>query len=195
VNRRSGSRLRHGFQTEAEAIALELRQEIGAMAHDRLDYLGLAGHLGIPVASLDDARLAGFSVEAADCLSDPAQRFDALTVCVGTAHFIVYNPTQAPTRRASTIAHELSHIVLEHPPGPAIGVGGCRQWDPRVEEEATWLSGALLVPRRGAIAWMAQGRTIENGADYFGVSVQLFRWRVNGTGIMRQLSHRRRRSA
>jgi hypothetical protein len=32
-------------------------------------------------------------------------------------------------------AHELAHLLLEHTPGPAIGPGGCRVWDPEILPE------------------------------------------------------------
>jgi Zn-dependent peptidase ImmA (M78 family) len=98
---------------------------------------------------------------------------------------VVYNPEHSPARRANDVVHELSHVLRKHPPRPAIGFGGCREWDNRYEGEADWLSGALLVPRSGAFVLVRQGGTIQDGADRFGVSVDLFRWRAHMTGVVR----------
>ena len=72
-------------------------------------------------------------------------------------------------------AHEIAHVILEHPLSPALGVGGCRRWDPTLEDEADWQAGALLVPREAALRWIQSGRSLEDGAVHFGVSLPLFR--------------------
>jgi Zn-dependent peptidase ImmA (M78 family) len=105
---------------------------------------------------------------------------------------IVYNPRDEPGRKANSLAHELAHVILEHEPAPAIGLGGCRHWDGRQEAEADWLGSALLVPRASALAWMLEHDDVDAGARNFGVSVELFRWRVNHTGVVRQVEKERR---
>lgn len=110
-----------------------------------------------------------------------------MTVASGTRRLIAYNPRHPPGRRANSLAHELSHLLLEHPLLPAIGVGGCRLWDSAMEEEADWQAGTLLVPREAALKWVRSGRSLEEGATHYGVSLALFKWRVNHTGILRQV--------
>jgi Zn-dependent peptidase ImmA (M78 family) len=78
--------------------------------------------------------------------------------------------------------------LLEHPLLPALGAGGCRRWDAALEAEADWQAGALLVPRDAALAWIRVNGSLEEGALHFGVSIPLFQWRVNQTGVMRQLA-------
>lgn len=180
--------LRRGFKTEAERTALELRQEMGLSAGDRLDCLALAAHLDIPVVPLSELLGSGASAESIARLSKSRSGFSALTVCCGTRKLIVYNPRHPPTRRANSVVHEVCHIILEHPAVPALGDGGCRRWDARLEEEADWQAATLLVPRDGALAWFRGGGTTNDGADHFGVSLALFRWRVNKTGVARQLA-------
>ncbi len=85
------------------------------------------------------------------------------------------------------VVHELSHAVHEHPRRPAIDFAGCREWDGRCEEEATWQAGTLLAPRGGAVVRLRRGETIEEAARHFGVTDGLFRWRANTTGIVRVL--------
>lgn len=180
-------RLRHGFKAAAERIAVSTRAEIGLTVHDRLDCSLLATHLGIPIISLRDLQHDGASLLSIDVLLEEEARFSALTVSVGTRRLIIFNPAEPRGRSANSLAHELSHVLLEHPAAPALGSGGCRKWDGQLEGEADWLASTLLVPREGAIARMKAGATLEGGAQHFGVSLGLFRWRVNMTGTTKQV--------
>ena len=180
--------IRRGFKAEAERFALSLRAELGLEVTDRLDPIDFAAHLEIPVVSLPQLGLDGASSQSVSRLMGRTSGFSALTICEGTRRLIVYNPRHPPTRRANSVVHEVSHIVLEHPPVPALGDGGCRYWDSELEAEADWQAAALLVPRDGAFGWLRAGGRLSDGAENFGVSLALFRWRVNHTGVARQLT-------
>jgi Zn-dependent peptidase ImmA (M78 family) len=123
------------------------------------------------------------------CLLDTSTGFAAMTVYRGTRCKIFFNPFDGPTRTANSIAHELSHVVLEYESGKAVS-DGMRIWNPVQEEEASWQTGALLVPRDGAFVWLRGGGDMVSGASHFGVSQQLFNWRANGTGVVSQLNRR-----
>jgi hypothetical protein len=84
-------------------------------------------------------------------------------------------------------------VILEHEAAPAIGVGGCRHWDGSQEAEADWLGSTLLVPRSSALAWMLESDDLDAGARNFGVSIELFRWRINHTGVVREVDKVKRR--
>jgi hypothetical protein len=183
-----GTRLRYGFKAEAERMSSSVRAELNLGVLDRFDGLVLARHLEIPVVSLADLSTDGARTESIRRLMSDAAKFSALTLCVGSRRLVVYNPQHPPGRRANSLAHELSHVLLEHPPAPPLAEGGCRRWDPTVEAEADWLAGALLVPRDGALAWLRRDGNLPEGALHFGVSLALFRWRVNQTGVVRQLN-------
>jgi hypothetical protein len=184
--------LRRGFKSDAERIAEFVRHDLGLNALDRLDCFALAEQWGIPVVSLGELREDGAGQESIRRLMSAEAGFSATTVVVGTRRLIVYNPRHAPGRSANSLAHELAHVILEHEPAPAIGIGGCRHWDARQEAEADWLGGVLLVPRSSALAWMLRKDDLNEGARHFGVSADLFRWRVNHTGVVRQIEARRR---
>lgn len=179
---------RRGFKSEAERISLAIREELGLGVLDPLDCQHLCQHLGIPVLSLHQLRSLGAATQSVIRLQQAGAGFSALTVCAGTKRLIVYNPAHPPGRRANSLAHELSHIILEHPLAPALGPGGCRRWDSNLEDEANWQGATLLVPREGALVWMSRHGSPEEGARHFGVSVALFTWRINQTGVMRQIS-------
>lgn len=183
------SSLRRGFKTDAERISLELRGELGLTAHDRLDCLFLAAHLEVPIMKLGDLVSCGAATKSVTILAARSARFSALTVAEGSRKLIVYNQRHPPGRQANSLAHELSHIILDHPQVPALGAGGCRYWNSQHEEEADWLAGALLVPREGAVRWLYKGGSSTGGAEFFGVSLALFEWRINHSGAFRQVQY------
>ena len=180
--------LRRGFKAEAERLAVAVREGLGLDQTDRFDCFDLATDLGVPVLSLTAMAARGAATASVDHLSRSGTEFSALTVCAGTARLIVYNPNHPPGRKANSLAHELSHILLEHPAAPALDATGCRRWDGVCEAEADWLAGCLLVPREGALLMLLQNLSPASGAAHFGVSKRLFEWRVNQTGVARQLT-------
>lgn len=183
-------KLRRGFKTEAEDLSLELRAELELSPSQRLDPHSLGEHLGIPILGMDEVGRKGGVADAAKILRTRSSEISAFTVFRGSARLVVHNDRHAPARQASNITHELAHCLLEHPPAPAISPEGCRYINPVVENEATWLGAALLVPRQGALELMSAGRKVVDLAAHYGVSEQLCRWRVNITGIARQLARR-----
>jgi Zn-dependent peptidase ImmA (M78 family) len=180
--------LRRGFKAEAERIATAVRDELGLFPTSPLPCPDLCEHLSIPIVALPALVASGASLKSVRSLTSPDARFSALTIVSGTKRMIVYNPAHPLGRRTNSLAHEISHILLEHPLSPALGPGGCRRWDASLEAEADWQAGALLVPRQAALQWMQSERSLEDGADHFGVSLSLFRWRVSQTGVLRQMA-------
>ena len=190
-----GDELRRGFKADAERTAEHVRGDLGLAPLDRLDCFALAEAWGIPVVSLGELREDGASETSIRRLMSPDAGFSATTVVVGPRRLIVYNPRHEAGRKASSLAHELAHVILEHEAAPALGVGGGRPWDGRPAAEADWLGSALLVPREGALAWMLSSDDVAAGAGNFGVSVELFRWRINHTGVVKQVEKEKRRAA
>ena len=76
--------------------------------------------------------------------------FSACTFTVGEKHIIVYNPVASPGRTQSDIAHEVAHIMLKHEMKTVETIAGLTFFtcDPEEEQEANWLAGCLLLPRR-----------------------------------------------
>ena len=178
---------RRGFKTQAEGLALELRQELGLDAHGRVSPWELAAHLGIEVASIADlGEGGGASREAIIHLTrvEP-EVFSAGMVFRGTRALIIYNERHARTRTASSVGHEVSHVVLEHEPHAQVALG-CRRWDGPQEAEADWLSGCILVPRPVAVRIAQLGTPISEAATAFGVSQDLMQMRLNVTGAIAQ---------
>jgi Zn-dependent peptidase ImmA (M78 family) len=181
--------LRRGFKTEANDTAREVRSELGLTLVDPLDPWRLAAHLDIPVVALStlstDAKLADYFLRV------DTGAFSAVTVFGGTQRMIAYNDAHSAGRQSSDICHELSHGLLLHPPAPALGTGGCRNWDGVLELEAEWLAGALLISEEAALLIARQGLPLDAAAARYGVSKQMVQFRLNVTGARARVSRGR----
>lgn len=176
-----------GFKTEAETIALELRDELRLEHSGPLDPRALAQHFAIDVWSLDELEVRGVPrVLLRQLLVVDRSAVSAVTIFAGTSRLIVENPRHAPTRRASSLAHELAHVILEHEPAPVLSSVGTRSWNPEQEQQADWLGATILVPRPAALAIARSGEPHDDAAARYGVSVQLMQWRIRATGALLQ---------
>jgi Zn-dependent peptidase ImmA (M78 family) len=181
---------RRGFKSEAAEIAGAIRTELGLTDTERLVPGDLADHLGIPVLDIGEFGELPDVVHQLTQIDTAA--LSALTVLRGTARLIVVNHAHSIGRIANSVAHEISHVLLEHDPGVAVTTEGFRTWHAEQEAEADWLAGCLLIPRGGLLEKMATGMSLEDLASHFGVSLELARWRDNMTGVTRQLQRRQR---
>lgn len=187
--------MKRGFKAEAERIATDTRLELGLRPTDRLEPIGLARHLEIPVFTM--VELSSYRNGGADFCSyfshsDP-DSFSAVTIFLQKyRRIIVHNESHHPNRQASNISHELSHTLLEHAPTAITNSTGHRFWNSEMEQEATWLGAALLVPREGALELARNGATTAEIAAQYGVSEALCSWRIAKTGIPQQLERTKR---
>ena len=183
---------RRGFKTEAELIANEVREELGLSVMDPLDPLLLADHLAIPVIPLSE--LESLDDESTHyLLKIEPKSFSAVTVFSGRRRTIVHNDSHASTRQRSNVSHELGHGLLGHDPTAALDDRGCRLWDQAVEDEATFLGGALLIPRDACIALALKRKPLWWIAQEFGISEQMVRYRLAMTGATTIASRSRQR--
>ncbi|HET8892202.1 MAG TPA: ImmA/IrrE family metallo-endopeptidase [Candidatus Angelobacter sp.] len=185
--------MKHGFKAEAERISTELRAELNLDSDARLDPRELAEHLAIPIINLTRLSRAAQGSSFGPYFTDTApDSFSAVTVFEGYSRFIVHNDTHHPHRQSSNLTHEISHTVLEHDPAPVAASDGNRFWDSEIEEEASWLGAALLVPREAALQMILTGCTPEEIAVHFGVSDALCKWRIRQTGILQHVERMKR---
>ncbi len=185
------AKLRRGFVKESEEYAVEFRQELGLAEHVPLCPYALAGHLEIPVAPIsthptipDDVKrhLAGRGKSS----------FSALTLADGSYREILHNDYQHQNRRASSIMHEIAHIVLGHPPKPPFLGDTCRSFDPIMEREANELGFTILVPKLAALFAIESFRDRNAAASHYGVSLTLLNYRIRKTNAEGWSYNRRR---
>lgn len=172
--------LRRGFKTEANEIACDTREELRLAKRAPLDPWKLANHLEIPVITL-----SSLSDQIPDAIRyftrTNRSDFSAVTVFQGFERTILHNDSHSLGRQSSNLAHELSHALLLHPATPPIDSRGCRDWDPILEEEAEWLSGALLISDEAALHIVRSGLAEDQAMTLYGVSRKMLRFRLNVT--------------
>lgn len=174
--------LRRGFKKEANEIACETRKELHLAKTAALNPWKLAEHLEIPVIALSS--ITDVSPDAVRYFMRTTNRseFSAVTVFRGFERTILHNDSHSPGRQSSNLAHELSHALLLHPSTPPIDNCGCRNWDPVLEEEAEWLSGALLISDEAALYIVRSNISGEDAQRLYGVSNKMLTFRLNVTG-------------
>ncbi len=180
------SPLRRGFKAEANRLAREIRQDLGLNALDPLDPRALAQDLGIPLVPLSALKKDAPAV-VRHFSEQESGVFSAVTMFYGTRRAILYNDSHSPGRQASDIAHELSHALLQHPPEVAIDHRGRRNWNQNLEDEATWLGGALLISDEAAIEIARNQMSTDVAALAYGVSEQMIVWRLNVTAAVHRV--------
>lgn len=181
---------RRGFKTWSEQTSARVRQKLKLSTTSPLDPLSLAEMLGVPVLTPED--LPELANEARlRLLKDYGDHWSAITVTDGRGYLIVTNSSHAPTRRNSSLAHELAHIILGHEPSmmymsPSSGMS-VRTHNEQQEEEANWLAGCLLLPRDTLLSIRRKRLSDDEACSHYGVSSAMLRFRLNVTGVDMQL--------
>lgn len=186
-------RLRRGFKSEAERISAEIRRELKLDSDQKLNPLKLAEHLAIPVLTMSEvSKMAPSSNFRHFFSSIDRDSFSAVTIFAGRKRVIVHNESHHPNRQASDLSHEVSHTVLEHEPTPVMDSDGQRYWNAEVEDEASWLGAALLIPREAVVEMLKHDWTVAEIAAHFSVSESLCRWRLLQSGADQQVDRWKR---
>ncbi|WP_413993750.1 ImmA/IrrE family metallo-endopeptidase [Labrys okinawensis] len=188
------SNLRRGFKTWCENAAASYRRDLALGRDAALDPLILARHLRIVVWTPE--QVPGIKGDVVTHLTvTDADSWDAVTIQSHGVTAIVLNSAPDIGRRNNSLAHELSHIILEHEPAHVFhtpdGHMLMNEYNAVHEEEANCLAGTLLVPREALLQAIRLGLNDSRMASHFGVSPQLLRMRRNVTGVDRQLSYSR----
>jgi Zn-dependent peptidase ImmA (M78 family) len=178
--------LRRGFLAEAEREAKRIRAELGLRPAEPVDVYQVAKHLGVRVIAADEL------IDAArlqDLERLQAFAFSACTFDIDGTKVIVVNPLRTPARRASDIAHEFAHLLLDHQLDEIRIVADVpfRTCRPDQEEEATNLGGALLLPRPLLLSAVRRGLDEQSIAAQYDVTTEMARFRLNRTGVRRQI--------
>lgn len=186
--------MRHGFKAHAKRLAVEVRAEIGLGPYERLDPRDLAAEYGIRIYTVA-ALATACDPAVADWVRGPGQGlFSAALVPFGTGRFIIDNDLHAPTRRASSIAHEMAHVLCEHEfTEVLITADGCRAASREDEDQADWFGGELLIPEAAAVRAARADWTDQQVADAYGVSPRRAAMRMNASGARQRV--RRERAA
>lgn len=178
--------MRRGFKAEAERLAEEVRKAMGMRMTDPIDAGDLAGYAGAEIRSADELTSLA-KLTTLEELQPGA--FSACTFSIGERHVIVYSPLASPGRRQSDIAHEVAHLLLKHSMKTVETIGRVSFFtcDADEEQEANWLAGCLLLPRKLLFAVARRGLDVPEIARSYNVSEQMAAFRLRTTGVIRQL--------
>lgn len=166
---------KRGFKAEANRIAIRVREKMGLLEHEPIDPCAICNEFEIVLKKLSDV------VPDSKFLDLYSDSFSAVTVPRGMATAIVHNDKHHPHRQRSNICHELAHCFLGHEGAPPLMDDGKRSWNKEQEEEAHFLSGALLISNEAA-NWIMRTGTYQAAQKVYGVSQVMldFRLRVSG---------------
>jgi hypothetical protein len=185
---------RRGFKTWAERTSLRARQRLNFSASASLDPFRFAELLGVPVVTLSE--LSELPDDVRRRLStEHRDNWSAITVTEGSDHLVVVNSSHARTRLNSSLAHEIAHIILGHEPAmmfmsPASAIA-LRTHNEEQEQEASWLSGCLLLPREALMLIRRTRKSEEDACLEYGVSPAMLRFRFNVSGVDVQMRRAR----
>jgi Zn-dependent peptidase ImmA (M78 family) len=164
---------------------------MGVSLEGALPYGKLADEFGVvvwtpgDVPGLDDATVR-------QLLVTDAGSWSAVTVHLDSRHVVVVNTAQDKRRIPNNVVHELAHVILGHAAARVdISEDGhlwLSTYGSDQEKEADWLAASLLLPREGLLSCFSRCRDIEATAAQFQVSLELVRWRLNATGVWRQVN-------
>lgn len=184
-----------GFKSSwCENTAESIRSRMGFAKNDPLSPYDLASYLEVKIIKLGD--IPGLSQETIEHLSSAkGNEWSAVTVHCNGLVVVVVNPSHSDARQASDLMHELAHIIRGHKPSQVHiqGSFAIRDFNQLQEAEADWLAGCLLLPRSALFNSGYKGEELDEAIKRFGVSKSLFIYRMNKTGVKRQLANMRSR--
>jgi Zn-dependent peptidase ImmA (M78 family) len=165
-------------------LAAGERGNLGLTPFEPLDLHRLAKEYGVRIFCLADLADEQSRDAVAYFSQDGSQRWSAALIPIGPRRVIIENDTHAVVRRRSSIGHELSHHLLEHPfQEMLLTDDGCRRFDAKLEDQATYLSGQLLIPEQAARRAAFDEWTNNQVAERFQVSTQFAQMRMKGARV------------
>lgn len=188
-------KFRRGFKKWSDDKAIELRKSLGLSAQSPMSAFDLCNHLNVPI--LIPSEIDGMSEEhLKNLLGKGNGHWSAASIPVGDKYVIVHNPKHTPPRQQSNLMHELAHIICGHKipvEKTNLGLSGfMRHHDEDQENEAEWFGACLQLPRP-ALIWALKRKMSEDEiAEYFNASNEMVRYRINITGVKKQLRYLKR---
>ena len=188
---------RRGFKSWCENVALQVRKEMGVSQNAPIDPRHLAKNLNVVLWKADE--VPEINPETLRILTeeDP-ESWSALTLLSGEKRLVILNPANSPARQNSDLSHELSHLIIGHE-GGRIDITPdnlliLHNYGGQQENEANWLAGCLLLPRPALLHVRKTGMDDKTAMRTYGVSQEMFGFRVNVTGVDWQTGKKVRRS-
>lgn len=180
---------KRGFKTWCENVALQARRDLGVQPTEPLDISALASHVGTTVLLPEQIPGLGSDVLQILLHTDP-DSWSAVTLTLEPQPIIVLNSSHSAARRVSSLAHELSHILIGHTPSQTgVSPDGLllTAYDKQQEDEANWLAGCLVLPRPACLSIVKQRLDVASAARMYGISRDMLQYRLNMSGVKKQM--------
>lgn len=183
---------KRGFKTQCETMAAQYRLALGLEPTAPLPAKKLAKHIGVRIVDIHRIpKLSPATIE--HLIRKDAESWSALMITYREKKLAVINPSHSDGRKSSSLVHECSHCILNHTPlkvvNSTLGLM-ISAYDKNQENEADWLTGALLLPRIALLKIAYEGIDYEMHSDMYGVSEEMLRMRMDRTGVNLQMRRR-----
>jgi len=188
---------RRGFKKWADDKTIELRQEMGLFANSHLCAFDLCDYLKIPVWTPEE--IPGITESfLKELLITGCSHWSAASIPLGNEKYlIVHNPKHSEARQQSNLMHELAHIICDHKVNQEkakLGLSGfLRNYNEDQENEAEWLGACLQLPRPALLYALKRNMSNDEISLMYKASPEMVKYRINITGVKRQLSYFKRR--
>lgn len=184
--------LQRGFKAKAEKLALEKRKELGLNPCDAMCAFKLAELLKIGIYGV--SHFIG-SEEKVKSTKVFLKEWSALTMLTKTGNrIIIHNDSHTIARQQSNLMHEISHIILEHKHESKntilSGLPLMREYNELQEEEAKCLGATLQLPKLCLLWANKRNMTYNEIAEHYNASVEMVRYRINITGLLKLFNPR-----
>lgn len=189
---RENFKFKHGFKKQSEDKAKEFRVALKKEIHEPLPAAMLAEYLELDIKT--PIEIFGGAGDALNTLIN-TDEWSALTLpCKSGRNIIIHNDTHSINRQESNIMHELAHNICGHETSKSQQINGLglfmREYNEEQEKEAEWLGACLQLPRIALLWALKRNMTQKEISEYYQASEDMVRFRVNTTGVKRQLSYR-----
>lgn len=171
-----------GEPARLELCALAAKRVLGIAMTTALHPWGGAENIGVPVLGRD--YIAQFPTEVSEQLLVHGTRgWSAVTFKFDDHAMIVLNPNHDAGRQKVTLAEELAHLVMGHPPSALDSATGIRTYDGEMEGEAYGVGAAMVMPYAQLFLLARNGVPASTIARKFEVSEKFTNYRINRAGL------------
>lgn len=177
-----------GEAARLERCAIAAKRVFGLPDGAAVDPASVARSLGVPV--VDQAEHFALLPDETREVMLASREWSAGTLEGPRGALIILNPIHAETRLKVTLAEEISHLIMGHPPSEIHPTTGMRTYQATIEQEAFSVGGALVMPYGLLFRLTKAGRPLPEIAVRFGVSEAMARCRINRTGLSRMYRKR-----
>lgn len=194
IQQKKTIKFKRGFKKWSDDKTVELRKQLGLSAISPLCAFELCKHLNIPV--FEPSQINGMPEEKLDILLNSGKdHWSAASIPLDDEKYlIIHNPKHSDERQQSNLMHELAHIICNHKVNINKSDGlfkFLRNHDEEQEMEAEWFGACLQLPRPALIWALKRNMAIDEISQYFKASIEMVKYRINITGVKRQLSYYR----